>query len=490
MPISFLKRISLALLVVALSSCGKTPKNEDSQDSSNNLFFLHIGAQTRIDDDLDSAAAEICYKMTFDSQGNLYCVGETDGDFTEANAGVSDIFVLKISAAGVPIWAIQLGAVTATPGGDSTNMDRVAGIAVDSAGNVFVGGYTFGDLGEATGGGADVYLMKLNSSGQIQFLNQYGAVTAGPGADNSGNEIINDMVMDSSGNLYMAGSTDGGFVEANGGSSDALFLKFDPTGALVWGKQLGAVSVPSGGGTAGYETCSSVAIDTSSNVYCAGYTNGVFAEAAGGGAADAIAIKLSSLGALVWAKQIGSASQPPGGSASGIDSFSDLAVDNSGNVFLSGTTYGGLGEASGGGADVFVARLNSAGALQWLYQLGSVTKSSGGVNSGNDIVNSVELNPATGDFFVAGSTSGSLIEINGGGTDLFILKFSSAGALQSAVQYGQVTKRASGVNTGNEDCSDIQLHSNGNIFCAGSSDGSFGEQAGGQMDMIIFEHRF
>ena len=61
----------------------------------------------------------------------------------------------------------QLGAVTTTTGGDNSGSERCRGVSVDSSGNVYCAGYTGGALGEANAGSNDVFVMKLNSSGDL-----------------------------------------------------------------------------------------------------------------------------------------------------------------------------------------------------------------------------------------------------------------------------------------------------------------------------------
>ena len=64
-----------------------------------------------------------------------------------------------------------------------------------------------------------------------------------------------------------------------------------------------------------------------------------------------------------WTKQLGSSSR---------DYANDVVTDSSGNVYVTGTTYGGLdGNTSAGNADLFVVKYNSSGTKQWTNQLGS-----------------------------------------------------------------------------------------------------------------------
>ena len=58
---------------------------------------------------------------------------------------------------------------------------------MDNSGNIYCAGYTSGALGEANGGGHDAFIMKLDSSGNLQWVTQLGDMTLGfAGGDNSG----------------------------------------------------------------------------------------------------------------------------------------------------------------------------------------------------------------------------------------------------------------------------------------------------------------
>jgi hypothetical protein len=87
-----------------------------------------------------------------------YTNGSLDGN---ALMGTSDYFVTKYNSSGVKQWTRQLGASGADTGG--------YGVATDSSGNVFVGGYTMGNLdGNTLLGTADFFVTKFDSAGTKQ----------------------------------------------------------------------------------------------------------------------------------------------------------------------------------------------------------------------------------------------------------------------------------------------------------------------------------
>jgi len=76
--------------------------------------------------------------------------------------------------------------------------ERCQAITVDSSNNIFCTGYTTGSLGEANGGSWDVFVMKLNVSGALQWVRQLGAVTVASGGSNTGLECATSITTDSS----------------------------------------------------------------------------------------------------------------------------------------------------------------------------------------------------------------------------------------------------------------------------------------------------
>lgn len=326
------------------------------------VWVTHLGDVTTAPGG-SNAGIDQCNGVAVDNSGNVYCAGRTTGSLAEANGGSSDAFVIKLNSSGAILWATQLGAVTSAPGGSNTGLDQCLSVAVDSGGNVYCAGVTSGALAEASGGGNDTFLMKLDSSGALQWVTQFGAVTVAPGGSNAGNEQCNGVSVDGSGNVYCAGVTTGAFGEASGGSNDAFVLKLNSTGALQWLTHFGAATTAPGGSTTGDDRCLGVSVDGSGNVFCAGRTSGAFGEANGGGS-DLLVLKLDSNGDLVRTTQLGADTAAPGGSNAGADICSGVAQDSSGKVVCAGLTDGDLGEANGGGNDIFLLKLDSSGAIQ------------------------------------------------------------------------------------------------------------------------------
>ena len=386
----------------------------------------------------NNAGNDYCKGITVDSSGNVYCAGYTDGSIGEANGGGTDTFIMKLNSSGALQWIKQLGAVTTAPGGSNAGNDYCYGVTVDSADNVYCAGFTDGAMGEANGGGSDAFIMKLNSSGALQWVTQLGAVTTAAGGSNAGNDYCKGVNVDSAGNVYCAGATYGAMGEANGGNTDAFIMKLNSSGALQWVTQLGAVTTAAGGSNAGTDHCTGVTVDSANNIYCAGVTDGAMGEVNGGGSYDAFIMKLNSSGALQWVTQLGAGTTAAGGNNGATEECTSVTVDSANNVYCAGYTDGSMGEANGGGNDTFIMKLNSGGALQWIKQLGAVTTAAGS-NADNDYCNGVAIDSAD-NVYCTGGTYGAMGETNGGNTDAFVMKLNSSGTLQWVKQLGAITK--------------------------------------------------
>ena len=160
-----------------------------------------------------------------DSSGNVYVTGGTKGGLDgNTSAGNTDLFVVKYNSSGTKQWTKQLG---------SSGLDSANGITIDSSGNVYVTGVTFGGLDWNTSAGAnDLFVVKYNSSGTKQWTKQMGT---------SCSDLADGVATDSSGNVYVVGYTYGDLDgNTNTGASDLFVVKYNSSGTKQWTKQLGS----------------------------------------------------------------------------------------------------------------------------------------------------------------------------------------------------------------------------------------------------------
>ncbi len=434
---------------------------------------------------LGGTGGDVGIGITVDSSGSAYVIGRTTGSFpttggayqTSYGGGSYDVFVAKLNAAGSAlIYSTYLG---------GSSDDYGAAITIDASGNAYVTGYTSGTfpttLGAyqtTPGGGFDTFVTKLNTTGSALVYSTY----LGGNTDDDGNCIA----VDSNGNAYVTGITQGGFPTSNGayqttygGGRDAFVSTLNASGsALVYSTYLGGSGDDYGRG---------IALDASGNAYVTGNTYGSFPTTPGayqtafGGTNDAFITKLNVGGsALTYSTYLG-----------GIygDQGLAIAVDSSGNAYVTGntsgsfpTTTGAYQTTFGGAGDAFVTKLNAAGsAVDYSTYLGGSSIDQGSAiavdSSGNAYVTGYTL----GNFPV---TAGVFQTTYGGGnSDAFATKLNAMG---SALSYSSYLGGSS-VDIGGH----IAVDSNDNAYVVGytygfpTTNGAYQTTFGGTEDAFI-----
>lgn len=441
-----------------------------------------IGVNLSMENSLISSSTERCRGVAVDSSGNVFCAGVANNSFSEASAGSGDALVMKFSPQGELLWVTQLGAVTSSAGGYNTSgQDECYAVAVDLVGNVYCAGITSSAISEANGGADDAFVMKMDTNGNIIWIKQLGAVSASLGGyDSSGSEYCHSISIDNNGNILCAGSTSGPLAETfGGGGEDAFVMKLDSNANILWIRHFGAISSTASGD----DFFRDVTTDSTGNVYCAGGTNGQVTEVNGGGW-DTLISKLSPAGNILWTRQLGSVSAPANGyDSTGSEYCEGIAIDSLGNIYCTGGTTGNLSEINAGGSDIFMMKLNNAGAVNWVRQLGAATTLAEGYSATqDDYCHSVKID-SEDSLYCVGYTYGSFSEASGGGSDLLALKMNSSGDVLWVEQAG-LTK---GATNGYERCETGAIDRSGNLYCAGTTCGSIADTNGGQDDIFIMK---
>jgi YD repeat-containing protein len=319
------------------------------------LYSTYLGAST------GSAIA-------VDAGGDAFLTGTTGsglptttGAFQTAFGGGSqDGFVVKLNPQGsAAIYSSYLG---------GSGSDTPTGIAVDPAGNAYIGGNTTSTNFPTTSGayqtsaGAD-FVAKVNAAGSALSYSTYFAA-----------DQINALAVDAKGSAYITGTTSstsfpttpGAYQTAlagggllGGGNPNAFVTKFNAAGSgLAYSTYLGGTST---------NQASAIAVDAAGEAFVAGYTqstdfpttSGAFQTSNGGGTEDAFITKLNSTGtALGYSSYLG---------GSGTDYANGIAVDPVGYAYVAGATnstnfptvspaYQG---SNANGYDAFVAKVLS-----------------------------------------------------------------------------------------------------------------------------------
>ncbi|NQU57748.1 MAG: SBBP repeat-containing protein [Rhodospirillales bacterium] len=311
---------------------------------------------TTSDDTTTAASTTVSLKLTSDSANNdVYISGHT-GSNLDSNtvSGKVDIFLIKYNASGIRLWSRLAG---------GTENDYLQGITITPSNQTVMTGYTYGALDDYNSiGGVDMLLVKTAADGNPVWEKQFGTDM---------NDYAYGVTTDSSGDIYVAGHTYGSFQGTISGTKDFVLLKFDSSGDQIWARQLG--NDEDNSYSAAYGTYGiAVKTDNTGNVYGAGFTSGALTGNSSSGEIDLFVVKYDSAGNLAWIKQLGSA---------GNDYTRSLQVTKDGNVYLTGYTDAGLNDQTHAGEnDIFLVKLNTSGGIEWTRQVGTVAQ-----DYGNDI---------------------------------------------------------------------------------------------------------
>jgi Beta-propeller repeat len=362
--------------------------------------------------------------IALDSAGNVYVAGSRN----TAGSGGLDGFVSKINAAGTAV-------VYSTVFG-GTGAESLAAIAVDSAGNAYVTGFTQSTnfptanaIQAIYGGSQDAFVTKINAAGSALVYSTY------LGGSNS--EVGAGIDVDGAGNAYTTGNTQStnfptaNALQATSTGGDAYVTKINAAGsAFVYSTYLGGSNGDSG---------SSLKVDGAGNVYLTGTTgstdfpavNPIQGTNAGPTSfpQDAFVTKINAAGtALVYSTYLGGI---------GFDNGLSIAIDPVGNAYVTGTTHSNnfpvanaiqpAKASTGNNRDAFVTKINAAGsAFVYSTYLGGAT----------DQIGYAIAADASGNAYVTGETSSAsgfpLVNAiqctRKGPQDAFITKLDPAGS--------------------------------------------------------------
>jgi len=278
-----------------------------------------------------------------DAFGNVYVAGDASGNFDGQTTHVAytDFFVSKCAPDGSRPWTRIWG---------SADYDDGTGVAVDPAGNVYVSGYTQGSIPGQTnfGGPQDFVLTKFDSNGAQQWLRKFGS---------AGRDFAERCAVDSLGNVYMTGFTEG-FLHGNTnmGWQDAVLVKYNTAGDWQWSRVWG---------TNGTDRGIAVTVDGAGNIYVAGYSDGQLDGQPKPGGYDMFLCKFDAAGNKLWTRMAGS---PQDDYAYGV------CVDNEHNVYISGETLGSFdGQTNSGPGyyDACMVKYTPDGTRIWTRIWGS-----------------------------------------------------------------------------------------------------------------------
>ncbi|MDO7849324.1 IPT/TIG domain-containing protein [Hymenobacter sp. M29] len=306
-------------------------------------------------------------------------------------------------------------------------------IAADAQGNTYVTGYFhdtthFGAFTLTTPGllTTNLYVAKFGPTGQCLWAQQIGGNTGATGSD---------IAVDAAGSVYLTGFVGGGTlsfgtVRVSSPATGAPFVaKLDGTGRWRW--------VSLGSGT--QVGISAIALDAQAGVFITGTFNGpsatfgttVLPNSAGPGQSirNVFVARLDSAGAWQWASSGG----PLVAAIDEVAEGRDVAVDNRGNVFITGlfahtVAFGNTNLTSAGSIDILVAQLNATtGAWQWARRAGGADEDAG-LSLAADATGHACV---TGTFYSSGAQFGPLrVNPSYGMSDVFVARLDGRGTFQ------------------------------------------------------------
>ena len=346
--------------------------------------------------------------MTIDNNNNIYLQGEYSsavaGTFNiynqdnSMNSAISlpnasqgfDCFLVKYNAAGTAQWATRLS---------SPNNDSSGPILLDSSSNIYMTGYIASNpfkiynqdnstnwVSALPGQSGDVFLVKYNTGGFLQWATRLGGSVVDTYVDNG-------ILLDSNRNIYMTGyyassplniynqdnSTNVVSSLPNSGSNDTFLVKYNMDGFLQWATHIGGTAndLPVG-----------LQLDSSSNIYLSGsYTSNSLqiynqdnstnwvktlpSDTSG----NTFLVKYDTTGAMKWATHLGGTKT---------DTPITMELDSSSNIYIGGSyastplyiynqnssTKWVRTLSSEGGNDAYIVKYNSAGTSQWATHVG------------------------------------------------------------------------------------------------------------------------
>jgi hypothetical protein len=333
--------------------------------------------------------------IILDDSGNVYVTGTSQGIGTSY-----DFATIKYNSSGIQQWVQRYN-------GPTNSFDGATSLTIDALRNIYVTGY-----GTGVETSEECITIKYNSSGIQQWEKRYN----GPG---NGNDKANCIVSDDSGNVYITGYSTG-----IGTYYDYTTIKYNSSGVQQW------VQRYNGPGNSSDEA-KFITKDNSSNVYITGYSVGT------GTNSDYATIKYNSSGVQQWVQRYN-------GSGNNNDQASSIAVNDFGDVYVTGSSDG-----IGINGDYLTIKYNSSGVQQWVQRYN-------GPGNIYDYANSLVLD-ISGNVYITGVSGG----VYG---DYATIKYNSSGVQQWVQRYN-------GPGNETDDAISLTLDVSGNIYVIGYSAG-------------------
>jgi len=334
------------------------------------------------------------------------------GEKSQNSRGSDDYWIVKVSSTGKIQWEKTIG------GDGEDNFKSI--IQTLDGGYALIGESSSNISGEKTDycrGNLDYWLVKLDSSGNIQWDKTYGG---------SDVEFIDNIVQGKDGSYILAGSSlsnaSGEKSENSRGNFDMWVLKVDKDGNKLWDKTIGGND---------YDLCSPVKLTKDGGIILGGFSgsnaSGEKSENNRGVQSDIWVVKLDKNGKIQWDKTIGGSDD---------DYCHSLIQTRDGGYLIGGNSNSGISAEktakSWGGYDYWLIKLDRYGNKLW-------DKTIGGLNDEHDVWSLDSTLDGTG-FILGGKSaspiSGNKTEYSKGGFDYWVVKVNKQGNVVWNKTYG------------------------------------------------------
>jgi hypothetical protein len=343
---------------------------------------------------------DVASAIAVDPSGNIYVTGGSKG------VGTSDDFcTIKYDRAGGQKWIARYN-------GPANSQDIANAIAVDANKYVYVTGWSYG-----SGSDIDYATVKYDSLGNELWARRYN----GP-ANSRDNPLT--LAVDTVGNVCVTGLS-----AAGGGAYDYATIMYNGAGDTLWVRRYSGLI---GGG--GFNVARAVAVDAAGNAYVTGASEGF------GTGRDFATIKYNGSGDTLWVRRYN-------GPVNGQDEAWALAVDQDGNVYVTGQSA-----SSSDPADFATVKYDRNGDQRWVARYN-------GPGNQEDVAKHVAVD-AQGNVYVAGRSIG--LTPNG---DYCTVKYDSLGNQLWVARYD-------GPANNYDDIFGLAVDDSGNVYVTGISDGN------------------
>ncbi|PSR53062.1 hypothetical protein AHMF7605_05740 [Adhaeribacter arboris] len=333
----------------------------------------------------------------------------TSGDKSQGTQGRKDFWLVKTDGDGNKLWDKRYG---------GQEDDFLNALIATNDGGYLLGGNSLsgksGDKSQASRGGKDYWVVKINANGVKQWDKRFGG---------TGEDDLRALVQLPSGDYMLAGysasGTSGDKTEASRGGSDYWVVKINSAGTKLWDKRFGG---------SGEDWLEATLLNTDGSMLLGGRSasgqNGDKSQASRGGR-DYWLVKINANGVKQWDKRYG---------GSGDDDLQALTRTSEGNYLLGGTSAsaanGDKSQGSRGENDFWIITINNSGAKLWDKRFGG---------SASDELQTL-IATADGGYLLGGRSdsgiNGDKTQSSRGDYDFWMVKTTSTGTKQWDQRFG------------------------------------------------------